>query len=84
MYYWSIGRFKKILACNSSAGNLTRLNTAPIFCNAHQTYSVREILGLVVHGSAKFVNNPGVATLRFSKWADVDGIWHDVVDGHLT
>jgi hypothetical protein len=84
MYNWSIGRFKEILVCNDSAGDLTRLNNGAPLLNTHQSYDVREILGSVVPGSAKFVKNQGVATIRFSSRADVDGVWQDVQDGHLS
>ncbi len=85
MYNWSIGRFKEILVCNSTAGDLTRLNNGAPLLDTHNTYGgVRSILGSVVPGSAKFVNNQGVATIRFSSRTDVDGVWQDVKDGHLT
>lgn len=83
MYNWTIGRFKEILICDDTAGDLTRLNNGAPLCDTHDTSSVRKGLGAVVPGSARFVNGKGVATVRFSKRKDVDEVFEDVADGIL-
>lgn len=84
MYNWDIGFFQEILVCDDSAGDLTRLNNGAPLCDTHDTSSVHTVLGVVVAGSARFENGQGIATVRFSKRADVEPVWQDVQDGILT
>ena len=82
MYDWSIGRFKEILVCDDSAGDLSRLNNGAPVTDTHDTYSVRTMLG--VTANARFEGGKGYATLRFSKRKDVEDVWNDIVDGIIT
>lgn len=84
MWDWSIGRYKEILVCEDGAGDLTRLNNGAPLCDTHDTSSVKVVLGVVESGTARFENGEGLATVRFSKRADVEPVWNDVVDGILT
>lgn len=79
---WDVGLFYEVLPCNPAAGDLTRLNAGAPVCDTHNTWSVREGLGVVEQ--AWFAENMGRATLRFSKRSDVQPVWDDVVDGIIT
>lgn len=62
---------------------LGRLNAGAPLLDTHGSYSVRDMLGAVVPGTAVMKGKEGRATVQFSKRADVDGIWGDVQDGTL-
>ena len=82
MWDWDIGYFNEILECTPEAGDLSRLNNGAPLCNTHQTYDVNDVIGVV--SNARFGNRQGIATIRFSKRADVEPIWQDVQDGILS
>ena len=62
------------------AAKLERLNGGAPLMNSHQTYAgVDAILGVVE--KAWIADGQGRAKVRFSKRADVEPIWQDVLDG---
>ena len=64
-----------------SGAALSRLNTGAPVLNAHRSYSVRDIVGVVVEGSARIAGDTGVATVRFSEREDVQALVGDVRGG---
>jgi hypothetical protein len=83
MDYWTGKRYREMLSMNPKHVRLDRLNTAGPFLNAHSAYSVDDVLGAVVPGSARIEKGVGVATIRFSRREDVEPIFQDVIDGIL-
>jgi hypothetical protein len=83
MYNWSIGLFREVLECNDDAGDLSRLNNGAPLLDTHAKYSVKtDVLGVVE--KAWFDKGKGRATVRFSKRADAELVWQDVIDGVVT
>lgn len=71
------------LVLDPAACRLDVLNSgAPLLAN-HRRDGLDAVLGSVVPGSVRIEDGRGVATVRFSRRADVDPIWQDVLDGHL-
>ena len=75
-------RYREVLSLKRDHVDLERLNSghAPLL-NGHVAYSVADILGVVVENSAELAAKAARAVVRFSRRADVDDVWHDVVDG---
>ena len=84
MYDWNIGRFKEVLVCEDGAGDLARLNNGAPLLDTHRQGSTTNVLGVVVAGTARFVNGQAIAKVRYSKREDVEPVWQDVQDGILT
>jgi len=82
MSNWDMGLFYEVLPCNTTNGNLDRLNNGAPLCDTHDTSSVRNGLGVVVR--AWFDGDKARATVRFSKREDVESVWQDVQDGCIT
>jgi len=59
---------------------LDRINSGGPVLDSHSGWSLANVLGVVEDGSAKMVGKKGVATLRFSRRADVDPVWTDISD----
>lgn len=80
-YDWMSGtRYQEVLSMKPSAVRLDRLNAGAPLLNAHSGYSLANMLGTVQPGTARMEKGQGVATVRFSKRADVEPIWQDVLD----
>jgi hypothetical protein len=62
---------------------LGRLNGGAPFLDAHAANRIANVLGVVVEGSAKLTDSEALASVRFSKRAEVEPIWADVRDGIL-
>jgi len=80
MDYWSGKRYLEILQISPRAVRLERLNAGAPLLNAHMAYSVANMLGTVEAGTARIEKGQALATVRFSKRADVEPIWQDVRD----
>ena len=69
------------LRVSPDAVDLTRLNNGAPLLDSHEQRGVRNMLGSVER--AWIENGQGQATVRFSKRAEVEPVWQDVVDGVL-
>ena len=78
--FFSGERWVETLSMAPQAIRLERLNNGAPFLNAHSAFSVADQLGVVEPGSARLVEGRAVATVRFSKRAEVEPIWQDVKD----
>ena len=81
MDYWSGKRFIEKLSIEPAHVRLARLNAGAPLLDAHSAWSVGDVLGAVEPDSARLEKKRGVATVRFSKRADVEPIFQDVKDG---
>lgn len=79
-------RYLETLSLDPKHVRLTRLNAGAPLLDTHDSYGgVRSMLGAVVAGSASIAGAKDArATVRFSKRADVDGVWQDVRDGIIS
>ena len=85
MWDWEQGELvDEILVCSPEAGNLTRLNNGAPLLDNHRTYGKTEECVVGVVESARFENNQGVATVRFSKSEDDTRLMEKVKDGIVT
>lgn len=80
---WSIssrndGLFYEVLSCMPEHVRMDRMKAGASVLDSHEKYSIKSQFGVV--DSAKVEGNQGVATIRFSKRADVEPIWQDVKD----
>jgi hypothetical protein len=80
MDLWSGNRFREVLSMNPAHVRLDRLNSNAPLLDSHSACSLGSVLGTVQPGSARLESGKGIATVRFSKRADVEPIWNDVVD----
>lgn len=79
---WMSGtRFTEVLDVSPDAVDLTRLNSGAPVLDTHGSYSVQDVIGVVVDGSASVANGRGRATLRLSERDEVAGIVRDVAAG---
>jgi len=62
---WFEGEFIEELSMKRSHVRLDRLNGGAPVLNAHRRYSLEDVIGSVVRGSAKIKNGVGLATMRF-------------------
>jgi HK97 family phage prohead protease len=84
MDYWSGKRYREVLSMDPAHVRLERLNAGGPLLDSHSAWSVGDILGTVVPGSARIEKGKGVATVRFSKREAVEPIWQDVRDGIIS
>lgn len=83
MFSWEDGAIDEILSFDPGHVRLDRLNGgAPVLDNHSRYEGTSAVLGVVEN--ARVEDGKGIATLRFSKRADVEGTWQDVQDGILT
>ena len=78
--FWSDKRYREILQITPQAVRLARLNAGAPLLDAHMAYSVATMLGAVEPGTARIEKGQALATVRFSKRADVEPVWQDVRD----
>jgi hypothetical protein len=79
-YDWESGRFyEEELEVSSRAVRLDRLNNGAPLLDTHQAYELRNQIG--VSEKAWISGAEGLADVRFSKRADVEPFYQDVVDG---
>lgn len=77
-------QFYEELSLDPKHVRLGRLNNGAPMLDAHNGYSLRGVIGVVVPGTAKLKGNSGTATVRFAKAEDdpnADQIFRKVVDG---
>lgn len=80
-YDWATGqRYLERLSLDPKHVRMERLNNGAPLLNAHSAYSLASQIGVVQDGSAKLRSTEGVATVRFSKRADVEPYYQDVRD----
>lgn len=80
-YDWDTGRrFIERLSMDPKHVRLDRLNGGAPLLNAHSAYSLSDQIGIVEPNSARLDGKVGVATVRFSKRADVEPFYQDVRD----
>lgn len=85
MWDWEQGELvDEILVCSPEAGNLTRLNNGAPLLDNHRTYGKTEECVVGVVESARFENNQGIATVRFSNSEDDTRLMEKVKDGIVT
>jgi hypothetical protein len=81
-YSWALGQpYVETLSLEPGHVRLQRLNKTGQFLDSHSSFRLANVLGAVVKGSARIEDGLGVATVRFSKRADVEPIWQDIQDG---
>src|SRR5688500_6942616 len=78
MDYWSGKRYCEVLSLDPKHVRLKRLNEAGSLLDSHSAWSVGDIFGAVVPGSARIEKGLAVATVRFSKRDAVEPIFQDV------
>lgn len=78
--YYSGKRYIEKLSMEPKHVRLDRLNAAGPLLDTHSAWSVADIFGAVVEGSARVEKGKCLATVRFSKRDDVEGVWRDVLD----
>ena len=84
MDYWSGKRYREVLSMDPKAVRLERLNAGAPLLDSHSSYSLTDILGTVVPGTARIEKGKGLVTVRFSKRDAVEPIWQDVRDGIIS
>lgn len=83
-YDWDRGEYYlEKLSLDPEHVRLERLNTGAPVLNSHRGYGIESILGVVEDGTASLSGKRGLATLRFSRRADVEPYWGDVKDKTL-
>lgn len=81
-YDWRTDQpYSESLSLNPKHVRLGRLNDGGPLLDSHQRYSVSDMLGAVVPGTAKVNGKEGTARVRFSMRDDVTPIWNDVKAG---
>jgi phage head maturation protease len=78
---WTGKRYEEELDMSPGSVDLSRLNAGAQVLDSHQSGELRNILGVVVEGSARLEGGAGVATIRFSERDDVAGIVADIRSG---
>jgi len=79
--YWSGKQYREVLSLDPKHVRLDRLNAGAPLLDSHSAWSVGDVLGTVQPESARLEKGQAIATVRFSKRADVEPIWQDVRDG---
>lgn len=84
-YDWGTGeRYLEKLEISEKAIRLGRLNTGAPLLDSHSAWSISDILGAVVEGSARIEKGKAVARVRFSARDQVADIIRDVRDRIIT
>lgn len=82
---WLTGKkYREVLSMKADHIRLVRLNAGAPLLDAHSAWSVTSQLGAVVRGTARLDGKKAMATVRFSKRADVEPIFQDVRDGIIS
>lgn len=79
--WWKDERYLEELSLDPAHVRMDRLNAGAPLLDSHSAWSVSDMLGGVVRGSATVAKKEGRARVRFSKREAVDGVWQDVRDG---
>lgn len=78
---WDVGSYMEELEISDSAVRLDRLNNGAPFLNAHSSYDLGDVIGVVER--AWIEGSEGRALVQFSQREDVEAIFRDVQDGIL-
>jgi hypothetical protein len=73
-------RYLEVLSLDPAHVHLERLNAGAPLLDSHQAWSVHDLIGAVVQGTARIVGKDALASVRFSAREAVTDIWNDVVD----
>ena len=65
-YDWGIGRYIERLSLKPANIRWGRLNSGAPVLNTHSSWSLRDVLGVIVEGSARSDGKQATATLRFA------------------
>ncbi|MFC0710748.1 prohead protease/major capsid protein fusion protein [Azorhizophilus paspali] len=78
---WDVGSYMEELDVSEGAVRLERLNNGAPLLNAHSSWELRDVIGVVER--AWIENGEGRALVRFSQREDADQVFRDVKDGIL-
>jgi HK97 family phage prohead protease len=78
--YWTGKQYREVLSMDPRHIRLDRLNSGAPLLDSHSAWSLSDILGTVEPDSARITDGKGLATVRFSKRADVEPVYQDVRD----
>ncbi len=89
---WIEGLYDEELIVTPDAVRLERLNAGAPFLNTHSDWSLEDVLGSVVPGSARLAGGLGIATVQLSRAAGdadnvqkiKDGVCRNISVGYLT
>lgn len=76
--YWTGERYVEILSMDPKAIRLDRLNGGAPVLNAHSSWEIADVIGVVEDGTARVEGGRGIAKLRFSERPEVEPFWGDV------
>lgn len=79
--WWSEDYYDEVLSMDPAAVRLERLNNGASVLNSHGQWSLEDVIGTVVPGSARIVGDRAVATLRLSAREELSGIVADIAAG---
>ena len=83
-YDWGTGKYIERLSLDSKSIRWDRLNSGAPVLNTHSSWSLRDVLGVVVEKSAKSDGKEATATLRFAEGnEDADDAWNKIRQGIL-
>lgn len=78
---WMDGPYDEELVVEPSAVRLGRLNSGAPFLDTHSSYSLSDILGSVVPGSARLENGAGIARIQLSTAPGAADAVHKIKEG---
>lgn len=79
---WGTGkRYREVLSMKAEHVRLERLNSGASLLNSHASTNLADVIGAVVPSTARIEQGQGLATVRFSRRADVEPYFQDVKDG---
>jgi hypothetical protein len=81
--YNSGRRYLEVLSMDPKHVRLDRLNQAGPLLDSHSAWSVGDVFGAIVEGSARMEKGRGLGKVKFSRRPDVEPYFQDVVDGVL-
>jgi hypothetical protein len=81
---WFSEAYIEELVMDEEACDLERLNTGAPLLNNHDNYSLSDVMGTVVRGSAKIENGEGTCSVMLSKREEIAGLVQDIRDGIIS
>ncbi len=81
-YSWDEGAYMEELSMDPAAIRMVRFEAGMSLLDSHDSWSMKSRLGTVVQGSVRLENGQGFATVKFSRNADAEALFQDLVDGH--
>lgn len=80
---WLDGPFDEELVVNARSVRLERMNVGAPLLDTHGQYSIANVLGSVVPGSARISNGAGFATVRLSSAPSAEDGVAKIIDGSV-